>query len=1012
MKTKRKIIVSLFVIFLLTITLLPVSAITNEKDYPLILNVSCDKSSYSATSKAIITVNIKNVSDQHVDGIKATSDFNDLKPVGSNNTLSIDNVSLKAGEEYSYSYAVVTKSNKLNFLQKIILFIKQFFWGIDRTPVISINDEINVISKKLTISFGGISVEDNVYVSFNSETDINNETEVINTSTKEEFSQAVLQLVSETLNDENFDAEEAMNDEFYSARLIVRSDEITNLDFESLGVDKVIINEDGTAVLQFLNRNLAEECAKKFEVLDHIEFSEPDVFECYAPSDIEIEEIPSISGTSWGETFINADKYAYYLENNRFFDMVTVAVVDSGVDMDHPFLKNRITSNGWDYIESDNDPEDENGHGTHVAGTIVDCTNNLNIKVMPVRVLNAEGCSFRTSVVLGIYHAADNGADVINLSLGGTHSKYIDNAIQYAMDKGSTCVVAAGNGQKVYKPNGQYLESGSGKRYDIEPDDTKNVCPAHLDGVISVGAIDDICEKGFFSNYGESIDLVAPGVDIISSYKNGKYAKSSGTSMAAPHVSASVAMLLLTNPNSTPAQMETIVKNNCVKIIVEDSMNFYGTGYLNLYNLIPDCDVSFNTNGGEKVSQIRVKNSTSFVIPTTTKKFNITVNANGGATSKTSYTKDASLYGWYDNASFTGTKYSIGESYMVLKDTTMHAKWTNPKLYEFSLIEPTRTGFYFNGWYNASYGGTKYSTSSEIGENITLYAQWIPNSYTVKWSTSSTYSINVTRTASPYANAGLGNLSNNSTIYYGDVLQITYNASYGYTLSSKGATSITVTGDVNSNNIYATATPGTYTYYIAYRSSNGTNLGDTTVTNKFGTTTTITAPAKSGYVTPAAQSVTWDSTSAKTITFVYYPGGVQSLYASGTVDTSPHITYSARVEYANRTANSVQIRVCWTSTMHKYSYTVYGQRVNATAGGITASADVVPFNTWRSAVSYDRSSGEVATGWITVPVNTTNATTIPVSIYYYQFNSNNLDMNKYNGESAVSTTWNVSIPAY
>lgn len=837
-------------------------------------------------------------------------------------------------------------------------------------------------------------------------------TEIIVTKNQDEFTQQMSTMISDALNDENFNVEEAINDEYYSARLIVQCEEISKVDFESLGADTVIVNEDGTAVLQFLNRDLAEECAEKLKVLDFIEFTEPDAFECYSPSDIEIEEIPSISGNSWGETFMNADKYAYYLENNRYFDMVTVAVVDSGVDMDHPFLKNRITSNGWDYIQSDNNPEDENGHGTHVAGTIVDCTNNLNIKIMPVRVLDANGCSFRSSVVLGISHAVNNGADVINLSLGGTHSKYIDNAIQEAVDKGSTCVVAAGNGKKVYKADGEFIDSATGDRYGIEPDDTKNVCPAHLNGVITVGAIDNNTEKAFFSNYGDSVDLVAPGVDVISSYKNGKYAKSSGTSMAAPHISAAVAMLLLSNPTITPSQIETFIKDNCVIIMDEVDENFYGTGYLNLYNLIPDCNVDFNTNGGGLISQIRVKNSTSFVMPSTSKNYNIVVNANGGTTSKTSYSKDAALYGWYDNSGFSGTKYTVGESYVVLKDTTMYAKWTNPKLYEFSLIEPTRNGFYFNGWYDASYGGMKYSTSSEISSNMTLYAQWLPNAYTVKWSTSSTYSINVSRTASPYANAVLGNLSNNSTIYYGDVLSVTYNASYGYTLSSKGATSITVTGDVNSSNIYATATPGSYTYNIAYKSSNGTNLGSTTVTNKFGTTNTITAPAKSGYVTPAAQSVTWNSTSAKTITFIYYPEGVQPLYASGTVDTSPHITYSARVEYANRTANSVQIRVCWTSTMHKYSYTVYGQRVNVTAGGTTTSADVVAFNTWRSAVSYDRSSGEVATGWITVPVNTTNATTVPVGIYYYQFNSNNLDMNKYNGESAVSTTWNVSIPAY
>ena len=121
-----------------------------------------------------------------------------------------------------------------------------------------------------------------------------------------------------------------------------------------------------------------------------------------------------------------------------------MAVVDSGVDTSHPFLKNK-TVGGKDFVDNDNTPNDENSHGTHVAGTIIDCVGSANVKIMPVRVLNAKGSGSVSMVSLGIKYAANNNADVINLSLGGRHSAVQDAAVQYAVGKGSTVIIAAGN---------------------------------------------------------------------------------------------------------------------------------------------------------------------------------------------------------------------------------------------------------------------------------------------------------------------------------------------------------------------------------------------------------------------------------------------------------------------------------------------------------------------------------------------------------------------------------------
>lgn len=537
-------------------------------------------------------------------------------------------------------------------------------------------------------------------------------TEYTQAATEEEFYFACSEMIEASINDENFDAEAALNDPYYFGRVVVRTDDLSKINFEQYDADSVLIGTDGLAVIQFSETSLAESCVLSLQENSFVDFAEPDEYDCFSPEiGINAQTVSGFSGDSWGESYINADKYAYYLESNEKFAFTTVAVVDSGVDMDHTFLKNRITNNGWDYVANDNNPDDENGHGTHVAGIITDCTDNLNVKIMPVRVMDKNGFGSNLLIAIGINHAVNNGAEVINLSLGGSSQKghkIIDNAVNDAVDSGVVCVIAAGNGDVI----------------EHKAVSTEYTCPAHIEEAIVVGAIDNSGTCASFSNYGDSLDLVAPGVDIISSYLNNRYASLMGTSMAAPHISAAAAMIALDHPDYTPQMIESVIKSNCVKKVSSDPEGRYGSGCLDLNRLIPTNTVSFNTNSTSTISSKTVKNSTSITLPTPTKSFTITLNANGGSVSPSSLTSKCIFGGWYENSSFSGTKYSAGESYKVLKNVTLYAKWTNSTV---TPSTPTRSNYKFEGWFYDSGFTKKYSSSDKITANTTLYAKWSQN---------------------------------------------------------------------------------------------------------------------------------------------------------------------------------------------------------------------------------------------------------------------------------------------
>ena len=700
-----------------SICIVPISAVDNPTSYeasqsmsfgnPLSVRVETDKKSGGSLDVAKVTVTITNNSEKRVNEISSMSSFNDIKPVKKDSILFIDSVSIAPKSSYSYSFSVTVNPNKLNFIVRFILLIKTFFIGSRNVPGKNFNNGREVISSDIYLKLGNVKVSDKVSVLYEkNEEVIKPNAEIITPKTNEEYYKEISKLTNETLEKEGFDVEKALSDDYYSARLVVKADDLNSYDFSEIGASKVI-KKDNEAVLQFDDANKAKDCERNLKNKSGLDVL-PDGF-CRIQSmdnDMQIIAKPAEGSMSWGEGYIKADAYSKYLENNSYYDLIKVAVIDSGIDLDHPYLKGRILSNGYDFVNFKVKPDDVLGHGTHVAGIIADCTNDLNVKIMPIKVIGDNELGGSLVIAKGIEYAIDGGADVINLSLGGKNSELIDNAVEKAVDKGVVVCVSSGNGDEVYH----------------NPIDTANVSPAGVEKAIVVSAIDSEGKIAPFSNYGASVDIAAPGVKITSAYKDGNYAIMSGTSMAAPYVSAAAAMIKLANPDYTPAQIEETLKNYCDDLGDEGRDDYYGNGALNLYHAIPDCTVSFNVNGGSSVESKTTKSGFDIDLPVPTKSFKVTLNANGGSISNSVYNLACAFDGWYKEPLLDGLRCAGGNAYVVKSNETLYAKWNNPMLG--AVNSPSRTNYNFLGWYTSANGGSKYTSASQIDKDITLYAHW------------------------------------------------------------------------------------------------------------------------------------------------------------------------------------------------------------------------------------------------------------------------------------------------
>ncbi len=256
---------------------------------------------------------------------------------------------------------------------------------------------------------------------------------------------------------------------------------------------------------------------------------------------------------------------------------IIIAVIDTGIDLGHPDLKNKLVE-GYNIItQGKTPPRDDNGHGTHASGIAGAQTNNKigiagtapNCKLMPIKALDAKGSGDIYNVALGVIWAVDHGARVLNMSLGGPSSETLKRAIDYALAKNVVVVTAMGNDGK------------NSKAY-----------PAALPGVISVGAVNFDRTRADFSNYGDWISVTAPGSQIMSTMPTYKttmtefekeegYDYLDGTSMACPIVAGIAALVLSRNPDYTPAEVKERIQSTASDAGKKGFDNEYGYGIVN-----------------------------------------------------------------------------------------------------------------------------------------------------------------------------------------------------------------------------------------------------------------------------------------------------------------------------------------------------------------------------------------------------------------------------------------------
>ncbi|MCC7374836.1 MAG: tandem-95 repeat protein [Verrucomicrobiales bacterium] len=283
-------------------------------------------------------------------------------------------------------------------------------------------------------------------------------------------------------------------------------------------------------------------------------------------------------------------------------DQVVVAIVDTGVDYFHPDLEHNIWVNpreiagngvdddgngyvddlhGYDFVSDDSDPMDDNVHGTHVAGILGASGNDENgiagvawqVRMMALKAFDETGSGTLDDTISAIAYAVASGAKVINASWGTTtRSRALDEAVAEAVARGVVFVAAAGN-------------NGTEAAF----------YPAAVSAAIAVGATDAKDHSSTFSNYGSFVDVVAPGDAIESTLPNASWGLLSGTSMAAPHVSGLVALLLSRQPNLSPQEVATLLRSTADDV---DTGRFSGAGRINagravrIQQSLPDAEIT------------------------------------------------------------------------------------------------------------------------------------------------------------------------------------------------------------------------------------------------------------------------------------------------------------------------------------------------------------------------------------------------------------------------------------
>ena len=355
--------------------------------------------------------------------------------------------------------------------------------------------------------------------------------------------------IATSVNDSENASKEQLIVKYKDEKSSVQSEETV----EQLG-GEVVDTSDEMSLYTVAEENV-EASIKELEEMDNVEF-------------VEKNTTYSIEGTvndryfdsQWNLETINAPE-AWEAVENTDGDGVVVAVLDTGVQGSHEDLNGRVSEEGATFVDGYEETYkgDDNGHGTFVSGIVAASANNEkgiagaagneDVKILPVKVMSKSGVGDAYNIARGIQYAIEKKVDVINMSFSGEYSESVDQAIQQAREAGIVVVAASGNG---------------GGNADVS-------YPAALPNVISVGAIAAKDQVYAGSNYGSTLDLVAPGVSILSTStsgdlgnENGYYKTGTGTSYAAPHVAAVAALYKLKNPEATATAVEEALTKTAV----------------------------------------------------------------------------------------------------------------------------------------------------------------------------------------------------------------------------------------------------------------------------------------------------------------------------------------------------------------------------------------------------------------------------------------------------------------
>lgn len=303
-----------------------------------------------------------------------------------------------------------------------------------------------------------------------------------------------------------------------------------------------------------------------------VDFVEPDAM-AYAVG--EVNDPLFAQGQQWSLTKIDAP--GAWLHTTGVAS-VSIALIDSGVNAAHPDLAGKVLS-GYNFVANDDNTSDDNGHGSAVAGVAAPATNNgvglagicWENPILPVKVLDASGAGSYSKVAQGIVYAADQGARVINLSLGGTQpSKTLQNAVDYAWEKGCVIVAAAGNSNS-----------------DLP------FYPAACERVICVAGTMSDDKRASWSNFGEHIDIAAPGENITTLYSDASYAGWSGSSFSSPVVAAVVALMASANEALSNQQIVDFLLANADDLGPQGKDIQFGHGRVNARRAV----IAAKTNG-------------------------------------------------------------------------------------------------------------------------------------------------------------------------------------------------------------------------------------------------------------------------------------------------------------------------------------------------------------------------------------------------------------------------------